>query len=83
MWKKIQVSIKEEGLSLAFSLIVDIPYHTFLSCVLLPSPIPSSKVPFTVVLFLFQSFTVVSFSYGTLHCSAFLLLNKVFESDPG
>lgn len=34
--------MKEEGLSLAFSLIVDIPYHNFLSCVLLLSPIPSS-----------------------------------------
>lgn len=43
MWKKIQVSIKEEGLSLPFSLIVDIPYHNFLSCVLpVLSPIPSS-----------------------------------------
>lgn len=38
MWKKIQVSIKEEGLFLAFSLIVDIPYHNFLSCVLLFPP---------------------------------------------
>lgn len=42
MWKKIQVSIKEEGLSLDFSLIVDIPYHNFLSCVLLLFPILSS-----------------------------------------
>lgn len=29
MWKKIQVYMKEEGLSLAFSLIVDIPHHNF------------------------------------------------------
>lgn len=42
---QIQVSIKEEGLSLAFSLIVDIPYHHFLSCVglLLFSPFLSVK----------------------------------------
>lgn len=34
MRKTIQVSTKEEGLSLAFSLIVDIPRHSFQSCVL-------------------------------------------------